>query len=753
MKHQNSIFGYIESLPLTTKEQEAIQVPMGTIAVTEFEDKDELADYLISKMTPLFERDSIYDTIASKILLSKLYRNSTLSYGEYLEKQIERGKLSPNLIDKFDVEKLEKAIVGQRDDLFSYISLAMMVDKFLHTKAGLVETPQMMWMRVAQGIALTEKNPTKRAIEFYDMMSTLRFIPSTPTLMNAGLKRTQLSSCFLNTVDDNLESIFDKYYENALLSRWGGGVATDFSNLRASGSEVKSLDINSNGVVPFLKIVDSIVLSINRGGKRTSAVAVYLENWHLDFLEFLDLRKNTGDDRRRTRDLHTASWVSDLFMERVEKDEDWTLFSPSDTPDLHHLYGREFKKRYEEYERMTGQEITNYRRIKAVSLWRKMLTSLYETGHPFLTFKDPSNIANPQKHVGTIHSSNLCTEILLNTTTDQTAVCNLGSVNLSRHVTKGVFESDKLAKTIETATRMLDNVIDINYYPTETAERANKAHRPVGLGVLGFQDMIFEMGESFESKRISEITNEVFSKISYYTIMASARLAKERGSYSTFKGSAWSKGILPIDTIDMIAEQRIEGSMSFPAIPISTTHDWDKLRKAVKRGMRNSLVMAIAPTATISLLSGTYPSIEPLYTNYYVKSNMSGEFLVVNKYLVRDLEKLGLWTTDIIDKIKVNNGSIQTIEEIPEKIRVKFKTCFEIDPLWLVHLNAIRARYIDQAQSFNVFLKNPSGKSLDTLYRTLWRYGIKTSYYLRSQGVSGVEKASVINQKEITQSR
>jgi ribonucleoside-diphosphate reductase alpha chain len=592
------------------------------------------------------------------------------------------------------------------------------------------------------GLALKEENREERAIEFYQLLSSFDYMASTPTLFNSGTLRSQLSSCYLTTVPDNLDGIYSAIRDNAMLSKWAGGLGNDWTPVRALGSYIKGTNGKSQGVVPFLKVVNDTAVAVNQGGKRKGAVCAYLETWHMDIEEFLELRKNTGDDRRRTHDMNTANWVPDLFMKRVFEDGEWTLFSPATCPDLHDLFGVAFEKRYTEYEAMTRSgELTLFKRVQAKDLWRKMLSMLFETGHPWITFKDACNLRSPQQHAGVVHSSNLCTEITLNTNQDEIAVCNLGSVNLSQHVSRdGGLDREKLAKTVKTAVRMLDNVIDINYYAVPQAQNSNFKHRPVGLGLMGFQDALYELGIAYGSDEAVAFADESMEVISYHAIEASAELARERGTYESFEGSLWSQGCLPIDSIEKLREER--GS-NYLNVDTSSTLDWTTLREKAKGGMRNSNVMAIAPTATIANITGVSQSVEPTYQNLYVKSNLSGEFTVVNPYLVRDLKERGLWDNVMVNDLKYYDGSVQQIARIPDDLKAQYATAFEIEPRWIVDAASRRQKWIDQAQSLNIYIANANGKKLDVTYRMAWFSGLKTTYYLRALGATSAEKSTI----------
>jgi ribonucleoside-diphosphate reductase alpha chain len=611
----------------------------------------------------------------------------------------------------------------------------------IQQKNKLLELPQTFWMRVAMGLSLLEQNKTEKAIEFYNLMSTLRLIPSTPTLFQSGYVHSQLSSCYLNTIDDTLESLSKvTYADNAQLSKYSGGIATDWSYVRGMGSIVKKTQIESNGIIPFLKISNDVTVAINRSGRRRGAVCAYLETWHIDIEDFLDLRKNTGDERRRTHDMNTANWIPDLFMERVKADAEWTLFSPDETKDLHESYGKIFKEKYETYERMAKEgTIRLSKTMKARDLYKKMITMIFETGHPWFTFKDPCNVRSPQDHVGVIHNSNLCTEITLNNSFEETAVCNLSSINLPRHFVNGKIDLEMLKETISIAMRMLDNVIDINYYPTIEGKVSNLRHRPVGLGIMGFHDALYELGINYDSMEALKFADENQEFISYHAILASTELARERGAYSTFKGSKWDRGIFPADTLALLENER---GTKIP-VPKNGKMDWTEVRNAVaKYGMRNSNTMAIAPTATISNIAGSSPCIEAYYKNIYVKSNMSGEFTMVNDYLVADLKKLGLWNDEMLAEIKQNEGSVQNISRIPDVIKAKYKETFEIDSRVFVNLAAFRGKWIDQSQSLNLFYKGTSGREIGDMYMYAYDMGLKTTYYLRTLAASSIEKAT-----------
>nr|CDQ33815.1 Ribonucleoside-diphosphate reductase 1 subunit alpha [Virgibacillus halodenitrificans] len=664
------------------------------------------------------------------------------AFKAYIAKGIAFDQLDPQLAE-FDLERLGAALDHTRDAQFTYLGLQTLYDRyFLHHDDIRYELPQVMFMRVAMGLALNEDDREARAIEFYELLSSFDYMASTPTLFNAGTVKSQLSSCYLTTVPDQLDGIYGAIRDNAMLSKWAGGLGNDWTPVRALGSYIKGTNGKSQGVVPFLKVVNDTAVAVNQGGKRKGAVCAYLETWHLDVEEFLELRKNTGDDRRRTHDMNTANWVPDLFMKRVFDDEEWTLFSPSTCPDLHDLYGAAFEKRYTEYEEMTRNgQLNLFKRVKAKDLWRKMLSMLFETGHPWITFKDPCNLRSPQNHAGVVHSSNLCTEITLNTSADEIAVCNLGSINLAQHIVDGELDGDKLKKTVKTAVRMLDNVIDINYYAVPQAERSNFKHRPVGLGLMGFQDALYKRGIAYASQEAVEFSDISMELISYHAIEASSDLAAERGRYQSFEGSLWSKGVLPIDSIANLAEER---GADYIEVDTSTTQDWSRLRdKVTSQGMRNSNVMAIAPTATISNICGVTQSIEPTYQNLFVKSNLSGEFTVVNAYMVNDLKERGLWDEVMINDLKYYDGSVQPIDRVPDDLKARYASAFEVEPKWLVEAAARRQKWIDQAQSLNLYIAGVSGKKLDVTYRMAWFRGLKTTYYLRALGATSVEKSTV----------
>lgn len=660
----------------------------------------------------------------------------------FTEKGIENDILNKELLE-MDIEKLGNAIKSERDGNFTYLGLQTLYDRyFIHDNELRYELPQVFFMRVAMGLALREEQREEKAIEFYNLLSSFDYMSSTPTLFNAGTKHSQLSSCYLTTVPDDLHGIYGAIQDNAMLSKWAGGLGNDWTPVRGLGSQIKGTNGKSQGVVPFLKVVNDTAVAVNQGGKRKGAVCSYLETWHVDIEEFVELRKNTGDDRRRTHDMNTANWVPDLFLKRVSEDKEWTLFTPSDTPDLHDLYGLEFEKKYEEYEAQTQTgEIDFYKKIDAKELWKKMLSMVFETGHPWITFKDACNLRSPQQHVGVVHSSNLCTEITLNTSQEEIAVCNLGSVNLTHHLKDGAIDEDKLERTINTAIRMLDNVIDINYYAVKAAETSNMKHRPIGLGIMGFHDALYMIGTPYASQEAVEFADKSMEMVSYYAIKASSDLAAERGSYSSFEGSLWSQGILPLDSIKLLKESRGDDYLEQDE---SSTMDWDTLRETVKtQGIRNSNVMAIAPTATIANITGVSQSIEPTYQNLYVKSNLSGEFTVTNIPMVEKLKELGLWDAVMINDLKYYDGSLGGISRIPEDVKELYATAFEIEPRWLIDAASRRQKWIDQSQSLNLYINEPNGKKLDIMYRMAWLRGLKTTYYLRSKGATTSEKSTI----------
>ena len=702
------------------------------------------------------EIDPAYDTVAARLLrmvisnealgsapvdadeYERLYRNQ---FEHYVIDGIVADRLTPDL-RRYDLTRLAEALQPSQDNLFKYPGLQAVYDRYLlHIDNRRIEMPQYFWMRVAMGLAVNEEQKEERAIEFYNLLSSMRFTSATPTLFNSATNHPQLSSCYLSTVSDNLEHIFKCVSDNARLSKWAGGLGNDWTSIRATNSYIKGTNGRSQGVIPFLKVVNDTAVAVNQGGKRKGAVCSYLETWHMDLEEFLDLRKNTGDDRRRTHDMHTANWIPDVFMKRVQNNEEWTLFSPDEVPDLHDLVGRAFEERYVEYERLADDgKIDMHRRLPAVELWRKMLTRLFETGHPWITWKDPSNIRSPQDHAGVVHSSNLCTEILLNTSEAETAVCNLGSVNLRRHIVDGQLDVELLENTVRTAMRMLDNVIDINYYPTEEAKNSNQKHRPVGLGLMGFQDALAAMNISYASPEAVEFADRSMEAISYYAILASSELAAERGTYSSYAGSKWDRGLLPIDTVDLLESER---GVTID-VDRSTTMDWDFVRKKIAdNGIRNSNCMAIAPTATISTIIGVSQSIEPIYKHLYVKSNLSGEFTHVNTSLVNELKERGLWDAEMLNDLKYFDGTLTEIPRVPADIKARYLTSFEVEPKWIIECASRRQKWIDMGQSLNLYMCEPSGRKLHDMYLLAWQKGLKTTYYLRTLAATQIEKSTV----------
>lgn len=695
----------------------------------------------------LLYHDVYHEVIGKDFDIKKLDQQYREAFVRNIRRGVEIGRFDPKLLI-YDLEKISALLLPERDDLFMFLGAHCLYDRyFAHDpyERKVLETPQAFWMRIALGIALQEENKIERVKEFYDVLSQMLYVPSTPTLFHSGMVKAQLSSCYLNTVMDSLDHIFDVISDNAQLSKWSGGIGTDWTNVRATGSLIKGTGVESQGIIPFLKIANDTTVAINRSGRRRGATCVYLETWHYDIEEFLELRKNTGDERRRTHDMNTANWIPDLFMKRVRDDGEWTLFSPDETPELHHLYGRRFEEKYAHYEQCAKQgKMKLSRTLRARDLWKKMLAMLYETGHPWIVFKDPCNVRSPQDHCGVVHNSNLCTEITLNNSAEETAVCNLGSLNLIRHVHNGAMNFDLLAQTTRTAMRMLDNVIDLNFYPTEETKVSNMRHRPVALGIMGFQDLVYSMDYVFDSEETVQLADENMEFISYHAILASTQLAQERGAYSSFSGSKWDRGLLPVDTLDLMEQERGE------KIPVSRTGklDWTPVREAIKNnGMRNSNCFAMAPTSNLGNISGCFPTIEPIYKNVYVKSNLSGDFVVINSYLVEDLKKCNLWDTEMLTKLKYADGSIRDIPEIPEKLKTKYKEVFDIEPEWLVKIAAYRGKWIDQSQSLNIFFRGTSGKILNDVYFYAWSMGLKTTYYLRTLAASQVEK-STVNQEQ-----
>ena len=717
----------------------------------------EINQAVIMAIRARIERDPVYSTLASRFLFNDLYK-AVLGLDEFadgfadahragfadkIRTGIEAGRLDPRLAT-LDLARLSGELRPERDRLFTYLGAQVLYDRYFlkNLSQEIMETPQYFWMRIAMGLALNESGDREGwALKFYDVISSLHYVPSTPTLFHSGTNHPQMSSCYLTTVRDDLSHILKCIGDNAQLSKWSGGLGNDWTSIRGTGAQIKSTNVGSQGVVPFLKIVDATTAAINRSGKRRGATCVYLECWHYDFEDFIELRKNTGDERRRTHDTNTAGWIPDLFMKRVLEDGPWTLFSPDETPDLHDLYGHAFEVRYQEYERMAeAGDIRLFRQVRAIDLWRRMITMLYETGHPWITFKDPCNVRSPQDHVGIVHSSNLCTEITLNTSTDETAVCNLGSINLARHIDEGSLNRERLKYTIKMAVRMLDNVIDLNFYPTPESQQANLRHRPIGLGIMGVQDALYMLNLPFDHEDAVIFSDQLQELVSYHAILASSEIAKEKGAYESFTGSKWDRGIFPVDTLDMLELER--GVLT--GVDRRSALDWTPVREHVKaHGMRNSNTMAIAPTATIANIAGCVPSIEPIYKNMYVKSNFSGEFTIINRYLVNDLKEIGRWTEEMMEKVKYYDGSVQAIQEIPAEVRARYKEVFEIDPIWIIRHAAHRGKWIDQSQSVNIFTTSTSGKHISDVYIAAWTMGLKTTYYLRTLGASSIEKSTL----------
>ena len=720
----------------------------------------ELEDALYMAASVLTEREPAYSKVAARFLRQKLVREvagRSVRDNEY--DQIYRSSLRDSIMTgvkagyfdermaNFDFTQLQAALEPERDELFDYIGLYTLQRRYFRRhNQRCFELPQTFWMRIAMGLVLHEDEDQReeKAVQFYNVISRMDYMPSTPTLFHSGFPTAQLSSCYLNTVGDDMHHIFKCLGDNAQLAKWAGGIGTDWTNIRGTGAFIRSIKATGQGVIPYLKIANDVVTAITRSGIRRGGKCAYLETWHYDIEDFLDLRRNTGDDRRRTHDMNTANWIPDLFIKRARNDQNWTLFSPHETLDLHDLYGKAFEKRYEEYEKMAENGEIMYKQVSAKQLWRKMLTRLFETGHPWITFKDPCNVRSPQDHVGVVHSSNLCTEITLNTSDDETAVCNLGSINCANHVHDGQVQEEKLKETVKQAIRMLDNVIDLNFYPTKEARNSNMRNRPIGLGIMGFQDALYKMDIPFTSEQAREFADSLMETISYYAIEASAELARERGAYETFAGSKWDRGIFPLDTIELLEQERGK------AIDVDRKQrmPWDDLKAFVKKhGMRNSNVHAIAPTATISTITGCYPSIEPIYKNMYVKSNISGDFTIINAYLVEDLKARGLWDTQMYEDLKYYDGECGPIDRIPDDLKEKYRTAFDIDSEWLIRITASRGKWIDQSQSHNVFMKGVSGKKLNAIYMKAYECGLKTTYYLRTLGATQIEKSTLDQSK------
>ncbi len=724
----------------------------------------EVKEALVLSARSLVEAEPNYTFATARILLDSL-RSEALSFLEitenatheemsaiypealsaFVKKGIELELLNPELAN-YDLDLLGKAMIPDNDLLFSYLGIQTLYDRyFIHSNEIRFELPQVFFMRVAMGLALNEENREQRALEFYELLSSFDYMSSTPTLFNAGTMHSQLSSCYLTTVPDDLHGIYGALQDNAMLSKWAGGLGNDWTPVRGMGAHIKGTNGKSQGVVPFLKVVNDTAVAVNQGGKRKGAVCAYLETWHLDIEEFVELRKNTGDDRRRTHDMNTANWVPDLFMERVFEGKKWTLFTPNETPELHDLSGEAFREKYEEYEKLAQEgKLKAYKEVEAEELWRKILSMLFETGHPWITFKDACNLRSPQQHTGVIHSSNLCTEITLNTSNDEIAVCNLGSINIPNHLdAEGNLDKKKLEKNVTTAIRMLDNVIDINYYAVPQAENSNFKHRPIGMGIMGFQDALYIKKIPYASEAAVDFADESMELVSYMAINASSDLAKERGSYSSYEGSLWSQGILPLDSIEILEKQR---GKDYIEVDKTTRLDWDALREKVKtQGMRNSNTMAIAPTATIANITGLTQSIEPTYSNLFVKSNLSGEFTVINMHLVAALKEIDMWDEVMVYDLKNLNGSLESIARVPEDIKKLFATSFEVEPKWLIEAASRRQKWIDQSQSLNLYVSEPNGKKLDVMYRMAWLRGLKTTYYLRSRSATTTEKSTITN--------
>jgi ribonucleoside-diphosphate reductase alpha chain len=746
----------------TAKEVDIEKVTQETFkALFEGIAQKELMQAAIMAARSFIERDPAYSFMTARLLLQSTFeevlgKSILLAEKEaayrtyllpYLDTGIAAGRLDPKLREDFDLGQLAAALKPERDEQFTFLGLQTLYDRyFIHVGGRRIELPQIFWMRVAMGLALIEKSVeerTKRAVEFYNLLSSFDYVSSTPTLFNSGTLYPQLSSCFLTTVPDDLGDIYKSLRDNALLSKFSGGLGNDWTPVRGLGAHIKGTNGSSQGVIPFLKVANDTAIAVNQGGKRKGAVCSYLETWHIDVEEYLELRKNTGDDRRRCHDMNTANWVPDLFMKRVEANASWTLFSPEDVSDLHDLYGQAFEKAYVAYEAKAARgEIKNFRTVEATKLWRKMLSMLFETGHPWITFKDPSNLRSPQQHVGVVHSSNLCTEILLNTNRDEVAVCNLGSVNLQNHIVPGKgLDKEKIAKTVTTAMRMLDNVIDQNHYPIPESRNSNTKHRPVGLGIMGFQDALYAMRIPYDTDAAVQFADESMEVVSYHAILASTELAKEKGAYASFQGSLWDQGILPVDSIKKVSEARGATQVDMDE---SAKLDWTPVREAIKKyGMRNSNCMAIAPTATISNIVGTTQSIEPTYKNLFVKSNMSGEFTIINPYLVEDLKARNLWTDEMITQLKRYDGDLKSVELIPDDLKKLYQTAFDVAPKWLIDCASRRQKWIDMGQSLNLYIAAPNGKKLDDMYRYAWKKGLKTTYYLRSLAATGVEKSTL----------
>ncbi len=718
----------------------------------------ELKKAILNSTRTFTENHYNYSLLSARLLFDDLYHEVLSGNGEdqnlkykkefqsYIFVGIKEGILNKQLAD-FDLDLLSENLKPERDNLFHYLGAQTIHDRYLLKKTNkprkIFELPQWFWMRVAMGLALKEESKTEKALEFYNVLSQFLFVSSTPTLFNSGTTHSQLSSCYLNTVEDSLSGIFKGYGDVAQVSKWAGGVGTDWTPVRAMGSKILGTNGDSQGVIPFLRIYNDIAVAVNQGGKRRGALAAYLEVWHSDIEEFVELKKNTGDERRRTHDIHPVTWIPDLFMKRVEEDSDWSLFSPNTVPELHDLYGKKFEEKYKEYEKDASVVV---KKIRARVLWQKILTMLYETGHPWITFKDPSNVRSPQDHVGVVHNSNLCTEITLNNSKDEISVCNLGSVNMALMIKNGDIDRELLRSTVRTGMRMLDNVVDVNFYPVPETENSNMKHRPVGLGMMGYQDALYKLGINFDSFENVEFSDRSMELISYYAIEASSEIAKEKGVYSSYRGSKWDRGLLPIDTLKLLEEERGQKI----EVDKKASLDWSSLRAKIKaNGMRNSNCMAIAPTATISNIAGSVPSIEPIFKNLYIKENLSGNFLVINKHLIDDMVDAGIWSEEILTEIKAKDGSLQSIDKIPSHIKAKYKEAFEIAPEWVIETSARRAKWIDQSASTNIFISTTSGKVLSDIYMKAWKSGLKTTYYLRTLAASQISKGGEVIASEV----
>ena len=732
---------------------------------------EELQTTILLNAKALMERDAGFARFAGRMLCTYIYEEvldwDILRDGvgalkeahakylpEYLRHGVEIKRLSEDLL-QYDLERLSVALDPSADLDFDYLGIQTLYDRYLivdRTDSGgderRIETPQLFWMRVSMGLFLNEaENKEEWVVSLYNLYKSRRFCSSTPTLFNSGTPHSQLSSCYLYWVDDSIEGIMERgITENAYLSKWAGGLGGSWTSVRGMGGHINGTNGKSQGVIPFLKLHNDLLVAVNQGGKRRGSGCAYLETWHNDISEFLELRKNTGDDRRRTHDMNTANWIPDLFMKRMEAREDWTLLRSNEAPDLHETYGKEFEERYLAYEAKVDAGEMHGERVPAIDLWKKMLQLIFETGHPWITFKDACNVRSPQDHAGVIHSSNLCTEITLNTGPDETAVCNLGSVVLDNHLAdNGQLDLPKLRETIRTAVRALDNVIDINFYPTDPARNSNQRHRPIGMGVMGLQNALYEKGVPFNSQDAVEFNDEFMEAIAYYAYEASSDLAKEKGKYKTYEGSKWDRGLLPPDTIDLLQDERGQEI----DVPRGGKMNWEPLRKKIaEQGMRNSNVLAIAPTATIANIMGTSPCIEPLYKNLYVKSNLSGDFIVLNRNLVEMLKDKGVWGEDLMNQLKYHDGDVHDIDKVPEETKKLFETAFDVDPMIMIAAAARRQKWIDQSQSVNLFLAKPEIKQLSHMYRAAWRSGLKTTYYLRTLGASNIEKATIAVKKQ-----